>query len=106
MDIEPGKRLLNFLQENDFKEETVREVLTNPVFKAFCYAYQRDMLKHRKISINFIRELRSNVKIDWDLFMNDKHEYYTEEEKNKLIKEFKLICKKFFIYPTWEESEE
>ena len=106
MDIEPGKKLLNFLQENVFKEETVREVLTNPVFKAFCYAYQRDMLKHGKISIDFIRELRSNVKINWDHFMNDKYNHYTEEEKEKLKKEFKLVSKRYCgNVKNWEEMK-
>lgn len=91
MSIEPGGTLEGFLKIKGWDESAIREIMTSYVFMTFSLSFLKEILKHRKISIDFIRELGSNVKIDWNLFMNDKHEYYTEEEKNKLIKEFNLF---------------
>lgn len=88
---ESGIILQEFLEQNEWSESAAREIFTDSTFIAFCYAYQRDLLKHTKLSIDFIREMKEHMKVRWTHFIKDKMNFYTEDEKEKLKKEFKLV---------------
>lgn len=82
----------DFLYENiDKGESALRELFTEPNFidsnenwKFICYIHQ-----YIKFSLDFIRELGQHTKINWNNFMNSNS--YSQEEKNEIIKQFKLV---------------
>ena len=53
--IEPGGTLRGFLKIKGWDESAIREIMTSYVFKAYSLSFIKDILNHRKISIDFIR---------------------------------------------------
>lgn len=96
------KQIEDFLMERNYEESAMREILTQPHFPMFSEAYIKLVLKKKKISINFLREMRSVVKrIDWNNFLKWHESYYTEEEKEKMKSEFNIIRK----WGYWDEEK-
>lgn len=101
------KERCEFLLDHNFEESVIREFFTDPEFidsnncwKYICYIHQ-----YTKLSFNFIRELRQLTWINWNSFINDGHKNYTQEEKEKMIKQFKLVKTKSSIGDfNWSEK--
>ena len=85
--------IYDFLEKYKCKESTIRELFNNPYFidpdsswKYVVYIHQ-----YTKLSFDFIRELRQYTKINWNSFINDTKGNYTQKEKDRMIKHFKLV---------------
>lgn len=88
------KDLEDFLVERNYEESAMREIMSDPHFSIFSGAYINLVIKRRKISINFIRELRAVIKKwDWDRFLIWYKDWYTEEEREQMKREFHVVKK-------------
>ena len=87
------KEIYDFLEEHECKESTLRELFINPHFidPDSCWKYIVYIHQYTKLSFDFIRELRQHTWINWNSFINDSKGNYTQEEKDKMIKHFKLV---------------
>lgn len=84
--------LKDFLIDRNYEESAIREIIADPHFSLFSGAYIKLILMRKKLSVDFIRELRGRVKIlDWNKFLVWYERYYTEEEKEKLRREFHIV---------------
>lgn len=89
-----------FLIERNFEESAMREVMADPHFTIFSGAFIKAVLKKKKISINFIRELRNIIKKwDWNTFLMWHKDLYTEKEIEQIQREFHVV-------KTWGYYEE
>lgn len=88
------------LKEGNYTESAMREIMADPHFAIFSGAFINLVIKKKKISINFIRELRNVIKKwDWDRFLIWYKDWYTEEEREQMKREFHII-------KTWGYYEE
>lgn len=82
------------LKEGNYTESVMREIMADPHFAIFSGAFIDLVIKRRKISINFIREMRAIIKrIDWNKFLMWHKDYYTEEERKQIQSEFNVVYK-------------
>lgn len=80
------------LKEGNCTESAMREIMADPHFAIFSGAFINLVIKRRKISINFIRELRPFIKKwDWDRFLTWYKDWYTEEEREQMKREFHVV---------------
>lgn len=95
------EELERFFRKNDYKEEAMREIFMETNFTIFSWAFMRMALDHKKLSIDFIRELKNLTKMNWEYFMEEYKDQYTYKELEDLQKEFKLTNE----YGYWKEQE-
>lgn len=85
--------ICNFLYNHKFKESAIRELFSDSLFLDPKESWKFIMYIHlyTKLSFDFIKELRQHTKINWNNFLNDTQGNYTQEEKDRMIKHFKLV---------------
>ena len=88
-----NKEIYKFLYNHKFKESAIRELFSDPLFLDPKESWKFVMYIHiyTKLSFDFIRELRQLTWINWNSFINDTKGNYTQEEKDRMIKHFKLV---------------
>ena len=94
----------DFLEERNFSDEAIREVMNKPIFVMYSYYFIRDILNERKLLIDLIREMKAkNLKINWNAILYNKMGWYSKEEQEQMIKEFNLVKYPSSFGLSWEE---